>query len=157
MNVTVDLENDCPEFWVPTAGQCEAWLRGAAESSQKTDPSYVSIRVVGEIEAAELNRNVRDKYYAPNVLSFPADFPESQSQHLEYDPLGDIVLCASIVASEAHQQHKSMEAHWAHLVVHGYLHLLGYDHEEEEQAVKMEILEIQVLEKLGFPNPYLIG
>ena len=157
MNVTVYLENDCPDFWVPTSGQCEKWLCCAAESSHLTDSCYVSIRVVGEAEAAELNRDYRGKEYAANVLSFRSDYPKSHAQHLNYTPLGDIVLCANIVASEANQQHKSMEVHWAHLVVHGFLHLRGFEHETEEQAVKMEILEIQALEKLGFPNPYLIG
>jgi len=108
------------------------------------------IRLVDRQESRELNAQYRHKNKATNVLSFPADLPEEIGLRL----LGDIIICAPIVADEAREQHKTAEAHWAHLTIHGILHLLGHDHQAEEEASEMESLEIRILQSLGFPDPY---
>ncbi len=108
----------------------------------------VTIRIVDAQEALELNSTYRGKDYATNVLTFPL----TETPHL----MGDIIICAPVVEAEAKAQNKSLEAHFAHLTVHGILHLHGYDHETEAQAELMEAIEIQILAKLGYANPYLI-
>ena len=122
-------------------------LRKWAKNSIRVD-TEVTIRIVDEAEALALNSAYRGKDYATNVLTFPL----VEEPHL----MGDIVLCAPIVAAEAIAQNKTLEAHYAHLTVHGVLHLHGYDHEIEAQAQLMETIEIQILAKLGYANPYLI-
>ena len=109
-----------------------------------------SIRIVDEAESRELNNTYRGRDYPTNVLSFPAD----TSDYLPYDYLGDLVICAPVVEREAREQGKDRLAHWAHMVVHGMLHLQGYDHEDETQAAIMEALEIEILAALGHTNPY---
>ncbi|HQM87790.1 MAG TPA: rRNA maturation RNase YbeY, partial [Methylotenera sp.] len=108
----------------------------------------VTIRIVDEDEGRALNNTYRGKDYATNVLTFPI----TETPHL----MGDIVMCAPVVATEALAQHKSIEAHYAHLTVHGILHLHGYDHEIAAQAELMESLETAIISKLGYANPYLI-
>ncbi len=117
-------------------------------------PSSVelTIRIVDEAESKQLNETWRQCPKPTNVLSFPFESPPG----VELPLLGDIVICAPLVALEAAEQHKSLVAHWAHLVIHGTLHLLGYDHIDEAQAQIMEELEISLLHDLGYPNPYLI-
>jgi probable rRNA maturation factor len=110
----------------------------------------LAIRIVGEREGCALNRHYRGKDKATNVLSFPAELPEGVTLPL----LGDIVLCAPVVAREAHAQGKTLSAHYAHLTVHGVLHLLGWDHENAREADAMEALERQVLDLLGYADPY---
>jgi probable rRNA maturation factor len=112
--------------------------------------AQVCLRVVGPTEARRLNRDWRGRDYATNVLSFPAGEIRAPGPK----PLGDIVICASVVAREARTQGKPLAAHWAHLVVHGVLHLLGHDHEDDGEARRMERREVAVLRTLGFPNPY---
>ena len=107
-------------------------------------------RFVGADEGLELNQRYRDRGYPTNVLSFAADLPHGLSLPL----LGDVVICAPVVEAEAREQGKSATAHYAHMVVHGTLHLLGYDHESEDDAQQMEQLEISALAALGVPNPY---
>nr|WP_250646443.1 rRNA maturation RNase YbeY [Pseudomonas oligotrophica] len=124
---------------------CELGLR------QRSADSELTIRVVDEAEGRELNRTWRHKDYATNVLSFPAEVPEGI---LDIPLLGDLVICAPVVAREAAEQGKPLEAHWAHLVIHGCLHLLGYDHIEDEEAEEMEALERELLAELGHPDPY---
>ena len=109
------------------------------------------IRLVDRRESRQLNTRYRHKNNATNVLSFPADLPEEVGLAL----LGDIVICAPVVAEEARDQHKTAEAHWAHLTIHGILHLLGHDHQLEEEAAEMESIESRILKSLGFPDPYL--
>ncbi|MCW2269536.1 Endoribonuclease YbeY [compost metagenome] len=124
---------------------CELALR------QRTADSEMTIRLVDEAEGRELNHTYRHKDYATNVLSFPADVPDDL---LDIPLLGDLVICVAVVEREAAEQGKSLEAHWAHLVIHGCLHLLGYDHIEDDEAEEMEALEQELLAELGHPDPY---
>ena len=128
---------------IPTKNLFKKW----AKSAIRVD-TEVTIRIVDETEGRALNLAYRGKDYATNVLTFPL----SETPHL----MGDIVICAPIVAKEVAEQNKSIEAHFAHLTVHGVLHLHGYDHEDAHQAELMESIEIQTLAKLGYANPYLI-
>ena len=128
---------------IPTNMQFKKWAKAALRVDTE-----VTIRIVDEAEDRALNLAYRDKDYATNVLTFPL----IETPHL----MGDIVICAPIVAKEASEQHKTLEAHYAHLTVHGMLHLSGFDHETEAQAELMEAIEIQILAKLGYANPYLI-
>ncbi len=129
---------------------CELALRDRSADSELT------IRLVDEPEGRELNRTWRHKDYPTNVLSFPADVPDGPNGEplLDIPLLGDLVICAPVVAREAAEQGKPAQAHWAHLVIHGCLHLLGYDHLEEEEAEEMEDLERRLLAELGYPDPY---
>jgi len=124
---------------------CELALR------QRSADSELTIRLVDEAEGRELNHTWRQKDYATNVLSFPADVPD---ELLDIPLLGDLVICVPVVAREAAEQGKPQEAHWAHLVIHGCLHLLGYDHIDDAEADEMEALERQLLAELGHPDPY---
>lgn len=128
---------------LPTKKQFRHWAKVALRVDTE-----VTIRIVDEAEGRELNKAYRGKDYATNVLTFPL----TEVPHL----MGDIIICAPIVVTEALTQNKSLEAHYAHLTVHGILHLHGYDHEIEAQAELMESLETAILVKLGYANPYLI-
>jgi probable rRNA maturation factor len=114
-------------------------------------PLELVIRLVDEAESRRLNHRYRGKDAPTNVLSFPFEAPPEVPSHL----LGDLVICAPVVAREARQQGKSVKAHWAHMVIHGLLHLLGYDHQEDAQARRMESRERELLRQLDFPDPYL--
>ncbi len=127
----------------------EQFTRWVAEVVGKV-PTAMTLRLALLHEAAQLNMKFRGKDYATNVLSFPLEFPEETG--IPY--IGDIVICPEVVAREAAEQHKPLLAHYAHLTVHGTLHLLGYDHETEDDADEMETLETQILATLGFPDPY---
>lgn len=157
MNATIEISNDSSAEWIPPVAQCQQWTREAL-SVFAADRTYsVSLRFVDPEASNELNLSFRNQDKATNVLSFPANYPEELVSNLEYTPLGDIVICPQIVSSEAQEQGKALEAHWAHMLVHGVLHLGGFDHSDENEAKLMESHEINTLEKLGFPNPYLIG
>jgi len=126
---------------VPTRPQFRRWVKAAL-----TRGAEIVLRIVDEAEGCELNHQFRNKDYATNVLTFVYD---------DTQPLtGDIVLCAPVVSKEAQQQHKNLIAHYAHLTVHGVLHLQGYDHIEEAEAVVMEQMETQILARLGYDDPY---
>ncbi len=115
----------------------------------------ISIRLVDNAESQSLNLYYRHKDKPTNVLSFPSEVPEDILPMLEQVPLGDLVICIPVVLAEAAEQHKTPDAHFAHMVVHGTLHLMGYDHElGTNEAAQMEAIEIQVLQQLGFGNPY---
>ena len=129
---------------VPTRAQFRKW----AKATIRVD-TEVTIRIVDEAEGRELNKMYRAKDYATNVLTFPL----TEEPHL----MGDIIICAPVVAAEALAQNKPLEAHYAHLTVHGVLHLHGYDHEIEAQAELMESLETAIVCKLGYADPYLIA
>jgi len=136
-----------------------AWLNKCAAQAYEGESEHGSavLRVVGREEAQELNRDYREKDYATNILSFPSDFgdiPEGVLDEEEAGYLGDLVVCADVIYDEAQQQQKSLDNHWAHMVIHGILHLQGYDHIEEEEADIMESLEIKLLRELGVPDPY---
>ena len=145
----LDLQIASQARQLPSAAQFRAWCEVALR--QRTADSELTIRLVDEAEGRELNHSYRHKDYATNVLSFPADVPD---ELLDIPLLGDLVICAPVVEREAGEQGKSLEAHWAHLVIHGCLHLLGYDHIEEAEAEEMEALERTLLAELGHPDPY---
>ena len=135
---------------LPSASQFEAWS-AAAIQADKSDYSLV-IRVVDESESESLNSTYRHKEKPTNVLSFPFEPPPG----IDESHLGDLVVCAPVVEKEAMEQNKRPEAHWAHMIVHGVLHLQGYDHQNVREADEMEALEKQILSRLGFPDPYVI-
>lgn len=139
------------ERMAPKSGKLRHWAEAALKSNR--DSAELTIRIVDTEEMTDLNFTYRHKHKPTNVLSFPAP-PEIQKQE---DILGDIVICADVVNHEAKEQNKSSEAHWAHMTVHGVFHLLGYDHEEDAEAEKMEALEKIVMKSLGFPDPYATG
>ena len=147
--IELDLQNACTAGGLPTADDFLLWCETAL-AARKGD-SELTIRLVDEAEGRELNHTWRGKDYATNVLSFPADVPD---EFLDIPLLGDLVICAQVVAREAAEQGKEPMAHWAHLVIHGCLHLLGYDHIEDDEAEEMEGLERVLLAKLGYPDPY---
>lgn len=136
---------------VPDEAQFRRWAEAALDFGQDAE---VTLRVVDAEEGRELNRDYRGKDYATNVLSFALNEGEPLPG-LEDRLFGDLVLCAEVVAHEALEQGKALEAHWAHLVVHGMLHLQGYDHLEDEEAETMESLETLIMQGLGYPDPYL--
>ena len=137
------------EGQAPSLEQLQQWC--ALALRQRSADSELTIRLVDEAEGRELNNTWRHKDYATNVLSFPADVPEGL---LDIPLLGDLVICVPVVEREAAEQDKSLEAHWAHLVIHGCLHLLGYDHIDDDEAEEMESLEQNLLAELGHPDPY---
>lgn len=133
---------------VPAEDSLRGWALAALDDM--SGPLQMTIRIVDEAESAGLNESYRHKQGPTNVLSFPAEIPAEVAEPL----LGDLVICAPVVAREAQQQGKSAAAHWAHMVVHGCLHLRGFDHIEEQQALEMEALEKRILHRLGFADPY---
>lgn len=137
---------------IPSSIKLKQWAKAALKNKIKS--AELTIRIVDKDEMIELNSLYRNKAYPTNVLSFPFDNPEELEDEMQI--LGDIAICAEVVKEEAKQQKKKEEAHWAHLVIHGTLHLLGYDHEKETDASKMEAEEIKILHSLGFSNPYLV-
>lgn len=159
------------ERWVEIVLTCKDALNSPVQGSAiaingaKSD-SELTIRIVSEEEISDLNQTYRDKNGSTNVLSFPFEMPdfgfdeelgasqldEFAKMHLPL--LGDVVICAAVVNREAQEQKKPFEAHWAHMVIHGVLHLLGYDHIENIEAESMETLEITLLSELGYPTPY---
>ena len=157
MNVIIEIANDCDCQWAPQRKTCESWVQTALDALGESKRYSISLRFVDEVESEHLNSVYRGQHNATNVLSFPAEVPPIFSRQLEINILGDIVICPAILQREADEQGKSPEAHWTHLLIHGVLHLFGYDHETDITAATMEQLEINILEKLGFPNPYLVG
>lgn len=140
---------------VPDASSIEQWVVHVLANQLDTPPfPEVSIQVVDEPTISELNETYRHKSGPTNVLSFPFEAPPGLPEEEAQGMLGDIIICAQVVNREAEEQQKDPQAHWAHMVVHGVLHLLGYDHLEDEEAEAMESLEIQLLNELAFPNPY---
>ncbi len=138
--------------WAPRGRDIATWVGTAI--GRRAAGGEIGVRVVGSAESRRLNAQYRGKDKPTNVLSFPpAPLPRRDDRSR---PLGDLVICAQVVRSEARAQGKPLQAHWAHLVVHGALHLIGYDHEREAEAKRMERREIAVLRRLGFANPYTI-
>lgn len=146
----IDLQIACEqESGLPTAEQIEQWATAAVQP--QSDEVEMTVRIVDEAESHELNLNYRGKDRPTNVLSFPFECPDEVQLPL----LGDLVICRQVVEREAQEQEKPLMAHWAHMVVHGSLHLLGYDHIEDDEAEEMESLETQIMTELGFADPYL--
>ncbi len=145
--IHVELQNAST---TPSSLPSEQLLTLWATAATRRENAEMVIRVVDKGESAELNSQYRGKTGATNVLSFPFIAPPG----VETDILGDLLICAPIVENEAQEQGKNPLAHWAHMVVHGVLHLQGYDHIDENEAVIMESEEIAIMNGLGFPNPY---
>ena len=146
----IDLQIACEqETGLPTVEQIEQWATAAVQP--QSDEVEMTVRIVDEAESHELNLNYRGKDRPTNVLSFPFECPDE----VELPLLGDLVICRQVVEREAQEQDKPLMAHWAHMVVHGSLHLLGYDHIEDDEAEEMESLETQIMTELGFADPYL--
>jgi probable rRNA maturation factor len=146
MIIHLDVQIVSQETGIPDVENFERWAKSVPTNTE----TNVCLRIVDEPEAKALNNKFRHIDKATNVLSFPAEIPS----HVEMKFLGDIVICAPVVDDEVQQQGKQLSAHWAHLLVHGILHLQGYDHEDDRAADEMESLEIEVLQKLNIPNPY---
>jgi probable rRNA maturation factor len=134
--------------WLPPARELRGWA--AAALGRRAEASELSVLLAGSARSRALNARYRGRDRATNVLSFPA-MPSAVAQA---GLLGELVICPAVLRAEARAQHKSARAHWAHMVVHGVLHLVGYDHELPEEARRMERREIRTLRRLGFANPY---
>ncbi len=135
---------------VPASASFRRWVEAALKGARRRKATEVSIRIVDADEGQALNLQYRGRDYATNVLSFPADLPPGVNLPL----IGDLVICAPVVAREAAEQGKTAAHHWAHMTVHGTLHLLGYDHIDDAEAEAMEALETRILAGLGIPDPY---
>lgn len=148
MSITLTVDY-ATSTWSPTQEQFQQWIKGALKEFPDAE---LAIKIIDEQEMQALNAAYRNKDKPTNVLSFSCQLPPS----LRGAILGDIAICAPVVLKEAKAQNKTLEAHWAHLIIHGVLHLLGYDHETESEAQIMEDLEIQHLKDLGFNDPYTV-
>ena len=146
MPITLDVQIASNLSEIPEVTQFQLW----ANSIQLKEETSACLRVVDEPEAKNINFKYRQIDKATNVLSFPAELPSQ----IDIKFLRDIVICAPVVIDEANKQAKSVDDHWAHLLIHGLLHLQGYDHIEKQDAEKMELLEIEVLKALQINNPY---
>lgn len=147
MNPLIDIDNASSSDDVPEPDSILRWVKSALSDNSEEE---LAIRIVDSNEIQQLNRDYRGKDKPTNVLSFPADLPDD----IDIQHLGDIVICAQIVEQEAQQQNKTLAAHWAHMLVHGVLHLRGFDHIEEADALIMEALETKLIVELGFNAPY---
>ncbi|WP_312241768.1 rRNA maturation RNase YbeY [Pantoea sp.] len=149
-DVILDLQQACENSaGLPDEAAFRRWLEAAVTPFQPE--SEVTIRLVDEAESHELNLTYRSKDKPTNVLSFPFEAPPG----IELPLLGDLIICRQVVEQEAAEQGKTLEAHWAHMVVHGTLHLLGYDHIEDDEAEEMETIETEIMLALGYPDPYI--
>ena len=144
LDLQIAIDNDSN---LPSQADFELWVTTALG---KMDTAELTIRIVESDESQELNNTYRGKNKPTNVLSFPFEAPPE----VELPLLGDLVICASVVENEAKEQNKPLAAHWAHMTVHGCLHLLGYDHIEDIEAEEMESIEMELIQSLGFNNPY---
>ena len=151
MSSGVAVQRACAATGVPPPGKLVQWAEAALAG--RSEGAQMTVRVVDEAEGATLNERYRRRAGATNVLAFAFDAPELPSLRI----LGDIVVCAPVAAREAREHSKRLDAHWAHLVIHGTLHLLGYDHEGAGSAQEMEAIEREILDRLGYPDPYVAG
>lgn len=146
--ILLDVQYASQVMEVPSKEQFRTWL-----NTVLVDQNYdveVVIRITDEQEMSQLNHRYRQRQGTTNILSFPFEAPDQ----VPVDLLGDLVVCAPVVEQEAMQQGKDLNAHWAHMIIHGALHLLGYDHIEDSEAEAMENMEVDLLKSIGFPNPY---
>ncbi|MGB1091404.1 MAG: rRNA maturation RNase YbeY [Oceanobacter sp.] len=135
---------------LPSAESFLLWVATALDQRCSIESPELTIRIACPQESQELNRDYRGKDAPTNVLSFPFEAPPEVPIPL----LGDLIICSEVVAREASEQSKTLESHWAHMVIHGCLHLLGYDHIKDDEAEQMESLEQQLMAQLGYPDPY---
>ncbi len=150
MAITLDLQLAAQSTEnLPQADDFQTWVD--ATLSKYNKPFELTVRIVDITESQSLNLQYRDKDNPTNVLSFPFEVPDG----VDLDLLGDLIICKAVVEQEAAEQNKTLQAHWAHMVIHGCLHLLGFDHISEDEAMEMEGLEIDILAQLGFANPYI--
>ena len=147
MDVDLDIQREVEGL--PKDQELVEWVREVLTLEQHGD-TELTIRFVSEEESAELNNQYRNKKNSTNILSFPFEMPEE----VELNLLGDLIICSDIVKKEAAEQQKEELAHWAHMIVHGTLHLLGYDHLTDAEASIMETKEIKILSQLGYSDPY---
>ncbi|HCM04970.1 MAG TPA: rRNA maturation RNase YbeY [Oceanospirillales bacterium] len=145
VQLAVEVENN-----LPTEEQMSKWATAALLKRTEHEEPELTIRIVDEAESQELNHEYRGKDKPTNVLSFPFEAPA----HVPIPLLGDLIICKQVVEREATEQDKPLTAHWAHMIVHGCLHLLGYDHIEDDEAEEMEGIERVVMAELGFEDPY---
>ena len=143
-----------PRTGLPTRPQFRKWVLAALTGAGRRFDSDVAIQIVDAAEGQAMNLQYRGKNYATNVLSFPAEVPEGLPEDFDFPQLGDLVICAPVVAREAVEQGKALNDHYAHLTVHGVLHLLGFDHIEDAEAEEMEALERVILASLDIADPY---
>ena len=148
IQLDVAVSYGLPRKGLPAAASFRKWIAAALKG--RILRADLALRLVDEREGRCLNRHYRGRNYATNVLSFPAELPKGVKLPL----LGDIVLCAPVVAREAREQGKPLAAHYAHLTVHGVLHLLGFDHDDPRDADAMETIEREILAGMGLPDPY---
>jgi len=151
----LELQWGIDESPLPTLEQCQKWVHASIQEPRSFEPVEITIRIVNKAESQDLNLEYRDKDKPTNVLSFEFEQPPGLvdiGEELPY--LGDLVICADVVEQEAKEQNKSLEAHWAHMIVHGTLHLQGFDHIEDDDAEEMESLEIAIMQNLGYADPY---
>lgn len=152
----VGLEKDDPlRSALPSTTDVEDWVAASLRDPWRLGETELTVRVVTPEESQTLNQAYRDKDRPTNVLSFPFENPPALVDLGEALPyLGDLIVCAEVVVREAEEQNKPLAAHWAHMVVHGCLHLQGFDHLDPDEAQEMEAIEVAVLKDLGWPNPY---
>lgn len=148
MTLRIDVQVAGGRSGIPAVAKLRHWARTALAGRQRD--AELSLRIVDAAESHALNRQYRGKDKPTNVLAFPADLPAELGLPL----LGDVVICREVVAAEAAEQGKPAEAHWAHMVIHGTLHLVGFDHETADEAACMEALEAELMAELGWPDPY---
>ena len=150
MSVTLDVQYEVEAG--PDEDDIRRWVEAVLAAEKNVVEVELTVRIVGVDEITDLNTRYRHKTGPTNILSFPFEAPPG----VELNLLGDLVIAAPVVVSEARQQNKTESAHWAHMVVHGTLHLLGYDHQDPAEAEDMEAREISILQSLGYSNPYLL-
>ncbi|MEZ8258910.1 rRNA maturation RNase YbeY [Vibrio cyclitrophicus] len=151
MSIELDLQLAVEnEQSLPTEQDIQLWLNKTIPQFQEN--AELTVRIVDTQESHQLNHEYRGKDKPTNVLSFPFEAPPG----IELDLLGDLIICRQVVEKEAEEQNKPLLAHWAHMVVHGSLHLLGYDHIEDDEAEEMESLETEIMQTMGFEDPYIL-
>ena len=148
----IELQYGCRHPDIPEAGKLHCWAQEAGRAVGAR--GELLVRIVDPAESRQLNGEYRGRDAPTNVLSFPFEAPEGLPGQAVPEILGDLVVCAAVIAEEAEEQGKSCQAHWAHMLVHGLLHLLGHDHQDDEEAAEMEALESRILEQLGFTDPW---
>jgi len=151
MKHIIDIQNACDETNLPSEELFQQWV-DITLSTVTEQELELTIRLVNVAESQQLNKQYRQKDKPTNVLSFPFEVPEG----IELNLLGDLIICAQVVEQEAKAQNKALFSHWAHMVIHGCLHLSGYDHINDTDANEMEALEVKILAKLSIANPYNI-